>query len=32
MSTDDKLADVTTKPLGRDQHSKLINRLGVHSV
>jgi hypothetical protein len=32
VSTDDKSADVMTKPLGRDQHNKLIHRLGVHSV
>jgi transposase InsO family protein len=32
VPTEDMLADVMTKPLGRDQHSKLIHRLGVHSV
>jgi hypothetical protein len=32
MSTEDMLADVMTKPLSRDQHIKLVNRLGVHSV
>jgi transposase InsO family protein len=32
LPTEDMLADVMTKPLSRDQHIKLVNRLGVHSV
>ena len=32
VPTEDMLANVMTKPLGRDQHNKLIRRLGVHSV
>jgi hypothetical protein len=32
VPTEDMTADVLTKPLGRDRHSKLIRSMGVHSA
>lgn len=32
IPTEDMLADVLTKPLSRDKHSRLVHDMGVHSV